>query len=303
MWFKNLQLFRLTGDFKLNPEQLHEQLLPAQFRRCGSLEPASIGWVPPLGRDAELLTHASGDAIMICARREERVLPAAVIRDEVEERVREIEEEQMRPVRRKEKQQIKEDVTLELLPKAFTRSALTYAWIDPKQGWLVIDSASAKRAEDLIALLRKSLERFPVMPPVTTQAPATVMTQWLTGEQASGDFLPEDQCELRDADDGGGVVRCRGQDLEAEEVRKHIEAGKLVVRLAVTWQERISAVISDDLIVRRLRFEDLVQEQLDDLGDVDRAALFDAEFTLMVLELNRFLPALLTAFGGEQVNA
>lgn len=304
MWFKNLQLFRLTEPFTLDASALAEALTPFTFKPCGRLEPASFGWVPPLGRhDPSERPLAHGGAagyILLCARKEEKVLPAAVINEIVAERIQALEDEQMRPVRRKERVQIKEEVMQDLLPKAFTKSGLTYAYIAPRDGWLVVDASSAKRAEELIALLRRSLERFPVQPPMVKMNPATVMTAWLTGDMSPAPFMPQDQCELRDPGEEGSVVRCRRQDLGAEEILKHIEVGKQVVRLAVGWNDRLSCVIGEDLAVKRLRFEDVVAEELDHLDAEDEAAAVDAQFALMTLELAKFYPSLLEAFGGEE---
>jgi len=166
-----------------------------------------------------------------------------------------------------------------------------------------VDATSAKKAEELISLLRRSLERFPVAPPATRTSPAAVMTHWLTGDMPPGVFEPQDQCELRESGEEGSVIRCRRQDLAADEVLKHIEAGKQVVKLAVVWNERLSCVLGDDLAIRRLRFEDVVTEELDELDGDDEAAAFDAQFALMTGELSRFLPSLLEAFGGEESNA
>ncbi len=298
MWFKNLQLYRLTRPFTLSAEEVHEKLAADPFRPCGSLETATQGWVPPLGRLGEQLTHFSGGFILVCARKEEKILPAAVVREEVDEKVLAIEETQMRPVRRKERESIRDEVLQDLLPRAFTRSGRTYAYIDPRGGWVVVDAGSAKKAEEVLSLLRQSLGSLPVAPPRLRMAPATVMTHWLTGEIPPGAFEIGDECELREPAKEGGVVRCKRQDLWADEVRAHLAAGKQVSRLAVRWNERIACVLGEDLAVKRLGFEDVIQEQAD--VDEDDIARFDTEFALMTLELSRFIPAVMEAFGGEE---
>ena len=53
--------------------------------------------------------------------------------------------------------------------------------------------------------------------------------------------------------------------------------------------------------MRRLRFSDaLVEEAAEAAADDQAAALFDADFTLMSLELRRFLPRLIEVFGGAE---
>lgn len=299
MWFKNLRLYRLTKPFTLSAEALHEQLATKAFHPCGNISPFSYGWVPPLGRHGEQLSHAANGYIMLCARREEKVLPASVVREFVTEKVTAIEEEQARTVRRKERDQIKDEVLLDLLPRAFTRSSHTFAYLAPKDGWLIVDAASASKAEDLVSLLRESLGGLSAVLPSVNNTPTQTLTQWLTNQTAATGFVIEDQCEMRDPKQEGGVVRCTRQDLAAEEVMSHLTAGKQVAKLAVEWNERLSCILANDLTVQRLRFLDVIQEAAQEVEGDDAATLFDADFALMSMELARFIPALLEAFGGE----
>lgn len=299
MWFKNLCVYRLADTFDLSAEALHERLGQQAFRRCGSLEMASIGWVPPLGREGHMLTHGANGCIMVTTRKEEKVLPVAVVREIVAEKVLELESEQMRTLRRQEKEDIRDEVLQDLLPRAFTRSKLTYAYIAPRDGFLVVDSASAQKAEELIGLLRETLGSLRVKPLKVRQAPAAVMTAWLEGRDKAPGFEPLDECEMRDPGEEGGVVRCRKQDLSSEEMQGHLRAGKQAVRLAVEWNQRLSCVLGDDLIMRRLRFAEVLEEEAANSGE-DAAALFDADFALMSMELAAFLPNLLEVFGGEE---
>lgn len=297
MWFRNLLLYRLTAPFELTAEQLHEQLQAQAFRPCSGLEAQSLGWEAPLGRDAQQLTHTANGRILVCARREERILPAAVVREALEEKIGEIEAAESRPLRRKEKLQLKDEIVTDLLPRAFTRSSRLYAYIDPAEGWVVVDTATGKRAEELLSLLRESLGSFRVAPLQVQQAPAAVLTGWLE-RGAPADFELQDECELREPLENGGIVRCRRQALDGDEVATHLEAGKQAVRLAVNWQDRLGCLLCDDLVVRRLRFLDLVQEEAAAVETEDAAARFDADFALMTLELQRFLPRLVEVFGG-----
>lgn len=298
MWFKNLQIFRLLTPFEFSPEALHEQLMARAAKSCGSLEPASIGWQPPLGRGAELLTHAANGCIMICARREERLLPASVVREMLDEKVASIEETEGRKVRRKEREEIKDELIHDLLPRAFVKSSHHYAYIDTEANWLVVDAASAKRAEELVSLLRETLGTLPAKPLEVAQAPAYVMTAWLNGSLSSAEFLVQDECELRDTVEEGGIIRCKQQDLEGEELRIHLEAGKQVVRLALEWGERLGFVLCDDLSIKRLKFLDLILEEAASAEAEDAATRFDVDFALMSLELRRFIARLVETFGG-----
>ncbi len=298
MWFKNLRIYRLTESFPLTAEELNQKLEEHPARDCGVLETYSYGWDRPLGRKGELLVHTAGHSILLCARRTDKVLPNSVVNEMVEERVAEIEEGEGRTVRRKERMEIKDAVTVELLPRAFVQSRRTYAYLDTQGGWLLIDATSDKKADELVEKLRESIGSLPLRPLSSAKAPAHVMTNWLLGEEALGDFVLLNECELRDTSDEGGVVRCRNQDLTSEEVRNHLEAGKQAVRLGLAWNERLEFLLSEDLSVRRLRFGEPIQEQAAEVESDDELARFDADFTLMSLELGQFIPALIEAFGG-----
>jgi recombination associated protein RdgC len=299
MWFKNLQIYRLTGSFKYTPEVLHDRLLERAARACGSLETSTIGWDQPLGRHGSQLTHATGGCIMICARREERLVPSSVVREQLEEKVADLEEREGRRAGRREKGEIKDEIIQDLLPRAFIKSTRVYAYIDTRNDWLLVDEASAKRAEELITLLRETLGTLPLRPLEVEEAPASVMTAWLQGKLPPEEFQPLEECELRDPSEERAVVRCSHQDLQSEEIQVHIKAGKQVVKIALEWHERLSLLLTDEFAIKRLRFLEVIQEEAAEVSADDAAARFDADFALMSLELGRFLPRLIGQFGGE----
>jgi recombination associated protein RdgC len=297
MWFRNLQLYRLIESFDTAPESLHEALAAHAFKPCAGLDTHSVGWVPPAGRETTEFVHVANGRVVICLRREDRILPASVVREHVEEKAEAISAAESRSVGRKEKQQIKDEVMTDLLPRAFTRSSHQYAYIDPAAGWVVVDSSTAKRAEETLSTLRESLGSLRVRPLAVNAAPASVMTRWVETAAPDG-FVLGDECELKEPVDNGGVMRGRRIDLASPEVRSHLDAGMQVAKLAVEWQERIGCVIGDDLGIRRLRFLDLVMDEAAEIEADDALARFDADFALMGMELARFIPALIEAFGG-----
>ena len=297
MWFKNLQLYRLTEPFTLTAEQLHEKLTQDISKPCQGLDTHTLGWDKPLGREGQQLTHAVNSCIMVCAKKEERVLPSAVIREVLEEKVAELEAAEARTVRRKEKMQLKDEIMVDLLPRAFTRSSRTYAYIDTQQGWVIVDSVSAKKAEDLLSLMRQSLGSFKVKPFEVNQAPASILTSWLKGAAPQG-FELQDECELRDTGEEGGIVRLRRHDLDGSEIAVHLDAGKSVVKLAVKFQDRLSCILADDTSIKRLKFLDVIQEEAADTEAEDAAARFDVDFSLMSLELRNFIQLIIKLYGG-----
>jgi recombination associated protein RdgC len=301
MWFRNLQVYRLGKPFEFSPDMLDTRMQQHAFSGCGRMDMLAQGWVPPLGRHGRQLVHAASGYLMICLRKEEKIMPAGVVRQLLEDKVAEVEAAEGREIYRRERLRMKEEIIVDLLPRALTRITDLFAYIDSRNGLLVVDSPSPARAEVLVSQLRTTLGRLPATPLQTQHAPASVMTRWLNGEGLPRDFVPGAECVLKHPDPDGGIVTCRHQDLDSPEVRNHLRSGKQVVRLALQWRERLSCVIQDDLSIKRLKFEDVVRDAAADTEADDPVSRFDLDFSLLVLELAEFLPALVDALGGEDL--
>ena len=272
MWFKNIRAYRLSSPFDLSPEQLGEQLATRGFQPCAKSQALSMGWVPPLGEETETLVHAANGRFLLCLRREEKLLPSTVVREQLEEKVATIESEQGRKVYRKEKLTMKDEIIQDCLPRAFSRSTRTYAYLDTRANWFFVDAASAGRAEELLNLLRDCIGSFPVLLPQVNNAPSATMT---------------------------GVVRCKGVDLLSEEVETHLNAGKQVARLALSWEERVSLVMAEDLCLRRLKFSEELMKENAEIPEADNAARLDADFALMSEAVTGLQERVIAIFGGE----
>jgi recombination associated protein RdgC len=192
---------------------------------------------------------------------------------------------------------LKDEVLTDLLPRAFTRLSKLNAYLAPKAGWLVLDSASRKAAEEAVTQLRQAFGSFPAVPMAAEESPRALMTDWLIRGKLPDGLILGDECELRDPAETGAIVRCRRQDLETDEVREHLKSGKQVFQLGLIFEDRIGFVLGEDLTVRKLRFLDLVQDELGESEHESPVAQLDAEFTLMTLELERVLEKLEHLFG------
>ncbi len=299
MWFKNLRVFRFTQFIDLSAETLEAALQQHAFKPCGSLEFSRYGWVSPMGKHSEMLTHSANGQTIICARKQEKILPAGAINELVDEKVEELEAAHARSVYRKEKMNIKDDVIHTLLPRALTRSNLTYAYIAPEQKLLIIDAASPAKAEELMEYLRAALGSLPVVPLSCHGDMADVMTRWLK-QRPPANFELDDECELRNARESKNIVRCKNQELESEEVEAHLKAGKRVTQLALNWKESLQFLLAEDFSIKRLRFSEMIQEQADTDADADDfATRFDQDFAVMSLQLNQLIEELIEAAGGS----
>jgi recombination associated protein RdgC len=304
MWFKNILFYRFTKPFELDSDTLAEKLAESPFTPCGANDIYQLGWSSPLKKHSDQLVHVSQQYWMICLQKQERILPSSVVNEQVQEKVNEIEEQQHRKVTRKEKNELKEEITLQLLPRSFTKTSRHFAYLCPSKGYMVINTASAKVADELTSYLRKTIGSLPIRFPAVNQAPSSVMTHWVTKDESMPDTLTLGfECELTSNGEDKGSIKYKGLELDQEQIDQQIKSGMEVTKLAVEWRESLTFLLGSDLSIKRIKFGDMLQDQLDDSNAEDAASQFDAGFTIMTSEFDRLIPEILEAFGGEDTSA
>jgi len=302
MWFKNLCILQLKDAFNLTPEEFHEALSEHAARSCGVLETASFGWAPPLGNNHTLLVHAAMGYNMISAQKETKLLPATVIRQYVDDKIREIERTEARKVGSREKAKLREETTFELLPRAFHKTQSLYGYIDTRNQLIIIDTANMAKADGFLELLRECLGSFNVSWPEVKVSPNHIMSQWLLNKQAPTGFTIDDMCELVNRKGDGATIKCVKQDMTSDEIQEHINAGKQVTQLALTWEDRISFVLCDNLMLKRVKFLDLIMSEAHDAQVETPEERFDADFAIMTSAISSLLPAVFALFDGLENN-
>ena len=300
MWFKNIQVYRFTKPLELGAEEVAELLQQHEFTPCDSQQPDSRGWTPPLGRLGSDFVHVANGFIMVCNKMQEKLLPAAVINEELEEKVQQIEESQSRKVSRKERTSLKEEIVFSLLPRAFVRSRLEFGYISLEDGLLVLNSSSEKKADEFVSGLRTALGSLPVVPLECTLDPVTVMTGWVKDGKPTNGFELGEECELRSENDVSRVIKCKNQDLQAAEMQSHLKIGMEVTKLVVSWQERLEFLLDEKLMIKRIRFTDVFQDEIRESEDKadDQATQFDVDFSIMTLQYKELFSSLIGAMGG-----
>jgi len=299
MWFKNLKIYRVSADWSMTADALTDALTRAAFQPGNALEMQSIGWIPP--RDGGALVHSIGDQLLLAFRTARKLLPATVVNQVARARAADIEEQQGFKPGRKQMKEIKERVVDELLPKALTVYRDTRIWIDPKHRWLVVDTSSDAKADEAIGLLAKTVDPLPLENLYVAQSPAAAMTGWLLDDEAPPNFSIDQDSELRGSGTSRAAVRYLRQSIGAEDARRHIQAGKQCTRLAMTWADRVSFVLTESLDIKRVAPLDVLKEGNDTVMQNDDEK-FDSDMALMTGEVAKLLADLVDALGGERPN-
>ena len=296
MWFKQVSFYPISKVKLPDFEYLTNKLAQSEFSPCQGLDWFSEGFSSPVHFSLELVFPADF-TWRVALKKEEKVLPAGVIRDILDEKVLEIQNNDGRNVGRKEKQELKDQITDDLLPRAFTKSTRTEAVFDTKRGFLLINNATTAKAENLLTKLREALGGLEATLPNTKQSLSSLMTNWLLQGHCEGGFELDSDCELKGVGDVVPVVKVSKQDLTANEVVQHVKNGKTVTQLGLVWREQIAFILTQDFTLKRIQYLDSLQEEAENNGD-DAASLMFASQILMTEGISLMLEELITYLGG-----
>jgi recombination associated protein RdgC len=303
MWFKNITLFEFIEGVSFDVDSLSDKLNDYKFIACKSSDPSSMGWVSPVPgfQETDSLVHGANGFFMIALKSQEKIVPASIIKEMLDEKVEELEIKENRKVRKKEKDALKEDIYQMLLPRAFLRTNITYAYIDVSKRMLVINSASAKKSEQLTIELRKALGSLKIKMPDLLPIPL-LLTKWIKENIYPKDLVVEDNCVLQDNNETGGVIRCQGQDLLSEDIVSLIDGGRDVIQLGLSWSDQVRFVVNDDFVIKSIKFLEVIQDQANDSFADTPAQQFDADFVIMTNTLRELLVYLSSILFKERVD-
>jgi recombination associated protein RdgC len=292
--FKNLTVYRVGPEWQAELTEVEDKLQKHRFIPCGASQPMSMGWVEPRGQAHGPLVESVAGQWIFKLMIEKKMLPGSVVKRALDERMKKIEQETGRKPGRKQGKELKEELMLELLPKAFTRQDAVSVWWSPEHRMLFVNAGSQGRADEVVGALVEALGGLPVSLLHTATSAAVAMAAWLTEGAAPASFTIDRECELKSSDDMKATVRYARHALDIDEVRQHITQGKMPTRLAMTWNGRVSFVLTEGLQLRKIEFLDGVLEAQ---GSAEER--FDADVAIVTTELTRALTALIEALGGE----
>jgi recombination associated protein RdgC len=296
MWFKNLVVYRLPAGWSMPAAELEERLAQRALQSCGPYDMQTSGWAFP--SPLERFVHTVQRQHLIALAVDQKLLPASIIRQVTVERATALTQEQGYPVGRRQMRELKERVTEELRARALTRRRITRAWIDPDNGWFIVDAAGIPKAEELVTVLRETLETFPVQLLETENSAARGMAAWLMLGDAPLRFSIDQDLELQAADKTKATIRYSRHPLEGKEIQAHLSSGKYATQLGLTWSDRISFILTEKLQIKRVQFLDINKDQAED-EQRDAQEQFDIDFALMTGELAQVLSDLEEALGGQ----
>ena len=293
---KNLIIYRIATSWSMELATAEATLAKSPFEECGPTQEKSVGWVPPRGEEHGSLVESVGGQWIVRFKTETKNVPTDVLNRKVKEKAKRVEEETGRKPGKKESRELKEEAKLDLLPMAFTRQSATWVWIDPQAHMMYIDTASQSHADDIVTMLVDSLPGFAVSLLDTAESPQSCMAFWLKEEEPPVGFTIDREVELKSADEAKAVVRYSRHPLDIAEIGEHISQGKLPTKLAMTWDDRVSFLLTTGMQVRKIEFHDSVFEVSGQEADA-----FDTNVAITTGELSKLVPDLVEALGGHRI--
>lgn len=281
MFFRQLSVYRLetaVSDFDALAEKLSEK--PFMPTRAQQVE--SVGWETAIG---ENFVHDTDEAARIALRREERSVPAGVVRDVAETRLRARNGDSGEPTRA-ERVAMRDAVLLELLPQAFPRQGVTQAIIDRKHDQVWFDTVTANKIERLSNQLRESLGQWRMVPLLAGQDISAQLSAWLLSTPPEG-FEIGEAAKLVDLREGGTVTVSK-LALPDPHVIAHLHEGMKVDQLELIWREQIRFTLRADGGLTRIKPTDLLEtDPNESIDDADQQ--LDADQRLMVEAFRRLI--------------
>lgn len=279
MWFKQAQFFQLAHATPSTPDAVRDALSHYAFQGCLPSMSYTVGWAPIIDEAEAPLSLTVNGCTMICLQTEEKILPAIVIRQELEKKIKEIESEEGRKIYHKEKQHLKDELLITLMPRAFTKISKIYAYIDGQHNRLVLGTTNAKKTEQFLVLFKKTFGD--VVDALEISKISPILTAWLQQKHCPATFSIEKACVLQDVQQQRRVIRCREQDLLADNILSFLQDGCEVKQLAMNWQDRVDFMVLDDLSLQSIKYSDEIIQQVKDMEAGTLQQQFCADFLLM----------------------
>lgn len=297
--FRNLTMFRFPVEAAIASEHLHAKLAANPLQQCSPMQMRTRGWVSPYGQTDDALVLAQDDFRLITLGGWDKAIPPSAVEAELAERVKAMNagraEIGQKPLGKGEQRRIKQAIIAEMVPRAIPKPMRMHGMIDLRNGWIVVDTASGKAAEDFVSALRLalgSLNAFVIEPDTH---PSEILTGWLASGRGDGVWNVGDECALRDRI-SDAVAHFTGTDLTDDEVRSLIAHGMVCTKLAVRLDDRCSMVLNRDLRVSKFQLSNIALKDLHRGEDESPRDVVESAAALLFGEVAQVLAALERSF-------
>lgn len=296
MFFRNIQVYRMTAGWSFPTEGLEEALGTQAYAPIGLSQQLSCGWEPVA--DGQF-AYKQGQNLMIQFKVESRKVPGSALKAKVKVACEQFQDQTGRKPGKKERREISDDTLLSLLPMVLPTAQQVRVWIDLANGWVVLNTGSQSLSDRIMTALVKALDKIQLQTLVLARSAGVVMTEWLAAQEGPIAFAIDRACELKANDESKAVVRYTNSTLDTDNLREHIRQGKVCTSLALTWNDRVSFVLTDQFRIKKIKFLDIIQTEREQ-NTADEVAVFESDFAILTGELAKMLADLVEAFGGEQ---
>lgn len=293
LWFKNAIVYEINKDTLLNKQAIEQAVNALPFTPCGKTDNTKSGWISPYGEDSDnpLLIDLNGH-LLLRLKKEIKILPSSVIKQALNEKIAKQEEILKRKLKKTEKINLKDEVYIDLLPRAFSKYQYYWLWIDTQQKRIIIDTSNFKQAEEILAILRKELGVLAVIP-FTTETPLEkILTKWVRDSLHFSALLTGDEIELQDALENNCTVKCKNQEVNSNEVFVHIDSGKQVCKLKLINEQNLSFILHRDCTIKRIKFDSAILDKNEDFTPEETEKRLEADFIIMAQALSETLDSL-----------
>lgn len=287
LWFKNAIIYQLNNDNLLDKQTIENALKSALFSPCGNLDTTKMGWVSPYDDNNldDFIIDMQGH-LLLRIKKETKILPAPVIKQALNEKIDKQEKALSRKLSKNEKATLKDEVMIDLMPRAFSKYNYYWLWIDIENKRIIIDCSSFKLAEDILAILRKELGALALTPLSIEKPLEKIMTTWVREKLSFPPFILGDEAELKDPLEGNGIISCKNQDITSDEMLVHLDSGKWVTKLKIIDERGINFIINPDLTLKRIKFDSVILDENEDIGSDEFNKRLEADFYIMANTLS-----------------
>ena len=282
LWFKNAIIYQLNNDTLLNKDAIEKAIKSHLFMPCGNLDTTKMGWVSPYhdNNQNDLIVDMQGH-LLLRIKKETKILPAPVIKQTLLEKIDKQEQALSRKLTKNEKASLKDEVMIDLMPRAFSKYNHYWLWIDTENKRIVVDCSSFKQAEDILAILRKELGALALTPLSIDKPLEQIMTTWVKEKLDFSPFILGDQAELKDPLEGNGIISCKNQEITSDEMRIHFDSGKWITKMKIVDERGVNFIVNSDLTFKRIKFDSIILDENEDISSDEFDKRLEADFFIM----------------------